>query len=142
MICQKSWIRTIETTFWDEGFYIDDSLASLNHHLRDHRTNQLAQMEPKLFDLLFSLQDLIGFNQPIHVFSGYRSPKTNAMLATRSSKVAKKSLHMQGKAMDLRVPGVDLKKLHKAAISLQAGGVGFYPRSGFIHLDVGRVRYW
>jgi len=93
-------------------------------------------------DLLHRLRTTIEVNTPFHVISGYRSPESNAKLQAKSDGVAKRSLHMDGKAIDIRVPGVDLRNLQKAAKSLQGGGVGFYAESNFVHMDSGRVRYW
>ena len=99
-------------------------------------------MDPKLLDLLHQLQAKVEHQGEFHVSSGYRSPATNDMLNKRSSGVAKRSYHMLGKAIDVRIPGFDSSQLQKAAISLKGGGVGYYARSNFIHLDVGRVRHW
>jgi uncharacterized protein YcbK (DUF882 family) len=96
----------------------------------------------RLLDVLHDLRGQLGTEAPLEVISGYRSPKTNAVLAKGSSGVARRSLHMRGMAIDIRVPGCSLKRLRAAAVAIKAGGVGFYPRSGFVHLDVGRVRYW
>jgi uncharacterized protein YcbK (DUF882 family) len=129
-------------TYWSEGDYLKDSLLEINHLLRDHRTGDKIQMDRQLLDLLFSLQKQVESKREFQVISGYRSPKTNAMLRSKSKGVARKSLHMQGKALDIRLPGTDLKHLRKAAIALKSGGVGYYPKSNFIHVDTGRVRYW
>ncbi len=134
--------ESLKTTFYAAGGYLPESLSEINYLLRDHRANQIYQMDPKLLHLLYDLKGLLGASQPFHVISAYRSPATNAMLSQHSNKVAKKSLHMQGKAIDIRLPGVDIKHLHRAALSLKGGGVGLYSRSDFIHLDVGRLRRW
>ncbi|BCV66813.1 hypothetical protein TUM17387_21720 [Shewanella carassii] len=99
-------------------------------------------MDKRLFDLLFNLQQTLSVSEEIHVISGYRSPKTNAMLAGKSNGVAKKSYHMRGMAMDIAIPGVKLETLREAALSLKLGGVGYYPASGFVHVDCGPVRSW
>ena len=99
-------------------------------------------MDQRLLDLLYALQGRTGRRDKFHVISGYRSPATNAMLNARSSGVAKHSYHMKGMAIDIRLPGYDLHKLHQAALALKAGGVGCYPSSNFIHVDVGPVRRW
>lgn len=99
-------------------------------------------MDPELLMVLAKLQNEVGVAGPFHVISGYRSPKTNAKLRADGRGVAKKSLHMQGKAIDIRLPGCELATLRDAAISLKAGGVGYYAKSDFIHVDTGRVRYW
>ena len=128
-----------------DGIYQPEALAQLNHLLRDFRVNEEKDIDPQLFDLLFELGGTLETDQPYHIISGYRSPETNAMLRERGGShtgVAGKSLHMVGKAMDIRVPGVKLDHLRNAAASLKLGGVGFYPSSNFVHVDTGRVRYW
>jgi len=129
-------------TYWVDGEYLQEPLADLNHLLRDHRTGDMHPMDPRLLDMLHRLQQKVGSRRSFEIISGYRSPKTNNLLRSNSSGVAKKSLHMQGKAMDIRLPGQDLAQLRKAALSLKAGGVGYYPKSNFLHVDTGRVRYW
>ncbi|OGU43084.1 MAG: Twin-arginine translocation pathway signal, partial [Hydrogenophilales bacterium RIFOXYA1_FULL_63_33] len=119
-----------------------DALAEINHVLRDYRNDQVAAIDTRLLDLLDRVKARLGTSQPFQVISGYRSPATNHLLAERSSGVAKHSLHMEGKAIDIRIPGVALADLRKTGLALQAGGVGYYPASDFVHLDVGRVRTW
>jgi len=130
------------SAYWAEGSYIPDSLAQIAHVLRDHRNDAVHPIDTKLLDLLNRLHGALDVNKPFQVISGYRSPESNAKLAAASNGVATHSLHMDAKAIDIRVPGVDLKHLHKAAKALGAGGVGFYGASNFVHVDVGRVRYW
>jgi uncharacterized protein YcbK (DUF882 family) len=128
-----------------DGQYQPEALARLNHLLRDFRVNEQKDIDPGLFDLLHELGGVLETDQPYHVISGYRSPTTNTMLRERGGShtgVASKSLHMVGKAIDIRVPGVKLDHLRAAAASLKIGGVGFYPTSNFVHVDTGRVRYW
>ena len=132
----------VRATYWADGAWQADGLRTINHVLRDFRTGDVVDIDPGLLDLMHRLAAVAGTDQPFEIISGYRSPRTNAQLANQSSGVAKKSLHMQGKAVDLRLPGVKLSSLRRAAISLQGGGVGYYPRSGFIHVDTGRVRFW
>lgn len=123
--------------------FLDDSLSSLNHFLRDHYSGQVGVMDPNLFDLLFQVRSRLGCTGEFEVISGYRCPTTNATLkSTRGGGVATHSLHMVGKAIDVRLPGVPLPALRDAALSLQAGGVGFYPSEQFVHIDTGRVRRW
>jgi uncharacterized protein YcbK (DUF882 family) len=121
---------------------VQGGIREINHILRDHRTGDVHDMDQGLLDLLYLLQTRVESRQTFQIISGYRSPKTNAMLSGKSKGVAKRSYHMQGKAIDIRLNGCDLKQLHKAALSLKAGGVGYYPSSDFIHVDVGRVRRW
>jgi uncharacterized protein YcbK (DUF882 family) len=128
-----------------DGAYQPEALAQLNHLLRDFRADQQKPIDPQLFDLLHELGGVLETDQPYHIISGYRSPTTNAMLRDRGGAhtgVASNSLHMVGKAMDIRLPGVKLDHLRSAAASLKLGGVGFYPSSNFVHVDTGRVRYW
>jgi uncharacterized protein YcbK (DUF882 family) len=134
--------ESINATYWAEGQYQTGELHAINKILRDFRTGDVHKMDHDLIDLLNIMHHKIGTNKPFHVISGYRSPKTNATLNKNSSGVAKKSLHMQGKAIDIRVPGQRLSDLRKIALNLHAGGVGFYPESDFIHVDTGRVRHW
>ncbi|WP_286238405.1 DUF882 domain-containing protein [Neptuniibacter halophilus] len=134
--------ESIHSTFFSEGQFQRSSLKELDHLLRDHRNGQIHKMDTALLSLLGDLQLQFGAEKPIHVISAYRSPETNAMLSQKSSKVAKKSYHMRGMAIDIRIPGVELKDLHHAALKAKAGGVGLYTRSNFVHLDVGRVRRW
>jgi uncharacterized protein YcbK (DUF882 family) len=130
--------------YWTQGAYVPAALASINHLLRDFRTGDVHAMEPRLLDLLNLLQTRLETNAPFAVISGYRSPATNTALRAlhRHSGVASKSLHMQGMAIDIRVPGRALETVHKAALTLRAGGVGYYPQSDFVHVDVGRIRTW
>jgi len=129
-------------SYWVDGHYQSKVLNDFNHLLRDHRQNVAAPMDKRLFDLLYSLKTTLNVDDEIHVISGYRSPKTNAMLASHSGGVAKKSYHMRGMAMDIAIPSVKLKTLREAALSLKLGGVGYYPNSGFVHVDCGPVRHW
>ena len=115
----------------------------LDRFLRDHYTNEIGTMDPQLFDLLYRLRMTLDTRLPFHVISGYRSPFTNERLrTTRSGGVARRSLHMDGKAIDIRIPGIALADLRDAAISLKVGGVGFYSRENFVHVDTGAVRSW
>lgn len=135
----------LTTAYCSGGDYIGGALQHVNTLLRDFRVNEIKPIDPDLLDLLFELNGTLETAQPFHVISGYRSPQTNAMLHERGgaqSGVATHSLHMEGKAIDIRVPGVKLEHLRDAAKSLKIGGVGFYPASNFVHVDTGRVRYW
>lgn len=134
--------ETLKTVYWAEGKYQPEGLSGINRILRDHRTGDVHSMDKSLLDLLYLLQTRTGRKDKFHIISGYRSPASNAKLHARSAGVAKRSFHMQGKAVDIRLPGYDLKKLHQAALALKAGGVGCYPSSNFIHVDVGPVRRW
>ena len=123
--------------------YVPDGLSTLNRFLRDHYSGEIGQIDPQLFDLLYRTRQELGSDQPLHVISGYRCAATNSRLRTsRGGGVARNSLHMQGKAIDIRIPGVPLSDLRDAAMSQSVGGVGFYPRDKFVHLDTGKVRHW
>jgi uncharacterized protein YcbK (DUF882 family) len=128
--------ETFEGIYWREGHYDEKALARLAHVLRDRRNHQKHAMDPRLFDILHRLNVSLGNKNAYHVICGYRSPATNATLHAKSTGVAKKSLHMQGKAIDLRCEHTSLKDLKDAARSLKAGGVGYYPKSNFVHVDV------
>jgi uncharacterized protein YcbK (DUF882 family) len=135
----------LKTAYCCGGEYQPAALAEVNHLLRDFRVNEEKPIDPKLLDLLHELGGTLGTDSPFHVISGYRSAATNAMLRERGgagSGVAPHSLHMVGQAIDIRVPGIKLDRLREAAASLKIGGVGYYPASDFVHVDVGRVRYW
>jgi uncharacterized protein YcbK (DUF882 family) len=134
--------ESLTAIYWEEGRYVPDALAAVNKVLRDFRNGEEHPIDPQLLDLLHGLNARIDNRTPFQVISGYRSPQTNAMLHEHSDGVASKSLHMQGMAIDIRVQGVPLDYLHKAALDMGRGGVGYYPQSDFVHVDVGRVRQW
>jgi uncharacterized protein YcbK (DUF882 family) len=132
----------LSVEYWANGGYVANALTTINHFLRDYRNNQIHVIEPKLLDLLAMLHRTVGSRMPFQVISGYRSPATNAMLHAESHGVAAKSLHMQGMAIDIRLADCPLDRLHGGARALKLGGVGYYPGPNFVHVDVGRVRYW
>ncbi|MBT0043880.1 DUF882 domain-containing protein [Vibrio alginolyticus] len=132
----------LETCYFDGKRYINDELQRLNEFCRDHRRNEVHPMDRRLFDQISQIQKLIGTEAEVIVISGYRSPATNASLRNGSSRVAKKSMHIEGKAIDFRLDGVKLSTVRDAALSLKAGGVGYYPGSNFVHIDTGAVRSW
>jgi uncharacterized protein YcbK (DUF882 family) len=128
--------------YWSRGRYQRDALRAINKLLRDHRTDTVYPIDPELLDTVHALQARIGSRNPLHVISGYRSPESNAMLREAGNGVAQNSFHMRGMAIDIRAPGLDTRMIHRAALRLRAGGVGFYPQSDFVHMDVGPIRYW
>jgi len=128
--------------YFRDGAWCDESLVALDHLLRDHRSGDVAQMDRRLFDLLHDVAVTAGREPRFEVISGYRSPQTNAMLNARSNGVARKSLHMQGQAIDVRLVGYRTDRLRDLALAAQQGGVGYYRKSDFVHLDTGRVRTW
>jgi uncharacterized protein YcbK (DUF882 family) len=135
--------ETLDVVYRREGRFETGAQTVLNHFLRDFRTEQVAPMDPGLFDVLFELQQRAGRPDGVfEIISAYRSPQTNAMLRKKSSGVARKSLHLQGKALDVRLRGSATSELRDHAISMRRGGVGYYRRSNFLHLDTGRVRRW
>jgi uncharacterized protein YcbK (DUF882 family) len=129
-------------TYWRQGAYDRGALKDIDFILRDFRTGDVAPIERKLLDLLVVLHHRTGSRKPFQIISGYRSAHTNAVLAAASGGVAKRSLHMDAKAIDVRLADIALSDLRDNAIALQAGGVGFYPGSNFVHVDTGRVRRW
>lgn len=134
--------ESLSTIYWASGQYVVSALNDIDFILRDFRTGEVANIEPRLLDLLWALRATVDSRRSFHLISGYRSPATNQKLAQQSNGVANKSLHIRGMAADIRLPGCDLARLRRAAISLKLGGVGYYPSSDFIHVDVGRVRQW
>lgn len=133
----------LKAVFWEKGRYISDALGGFNRILRDHRTGEVHAIDPALFDILHVLQKRMEHAGAINIISGYRSGRSNEMLrGNGGGGVAKKSFHLQGKAIDIAMPGKDLKNLYKAALSLRQGGVGLYTGSGFVHVDTGPVRTW
>ena len=139
--------ETVDAVFARNGRFVPEGLAELNHGLRDWRTGEATMMDRRLLALLVQLREKLELRggEKIGLISGYRSPATNAALKSAGgahSGVASKSQHMLGKATDIMVPGVSLDRLHGAALALGGGGVGYYPRDGFVHVDTGRVRHW
>jgi uncharacterized protein YcbK (DUF882 family) len=134
----------LKIEYWADGQYLPDALVDVNHILRDFRSGEIHPIAPQLLDLLSFLNGRLETAEPFSVISGYRSPATNALLRGEHehSGVASKSLHMQGMAIDIRVNGRPLQALRNAALVQRAGGVGYYPQSDFVHVDVGRVRIW
>lgn len=132
----------LSVDYWCDGQFQTQCLTPLNHFLRDFRTGEVASMDAGLLDILYELQVLSDRDATYEIISAYRSPQTNAALNKKSAGVAKKSLHMDGKAVDIRLTGFSTKKLQQLALVNQHGGVGFYAKSDFVHLDTGRVRTW
>jgi uncharacterized protein YcbK (DUF882 family) len=136
-------LQHIDIVYRRGNEYIPAALAKLNYFLRDHLNGDVHPYDPKVFDLLVRLSAAVGKpNGEIDVICGYRSPATNHLLHVRSEGVAQHSLHMQAEAIDIRIPGVNTYQLRETALGLHRGGVGYYPHSNFVHVDVGRVRQW
>ena len=134
--------ETLSVDYYKHGAYLKKALGQINYILRDHRSGEVHPIDRRLVDLLYVLSHDLDVCEPFHIISGYRSPETNTMLRSNSQGVAKKSFHMVGKAIDISLPSVPLKKLQRTAMHLRAGGVGYYPESAFVHVDIGPVRYW
>jgi uncharacterized protein YcbK (DUF882 family) len=134
--------ENLSVEYFARGEYLNHALLEVNHVLRDWRTGHAYPIDPALLDLLVDLRQAVGSNEPYQVICGYRSPDTNRRLASHSNNVASKSLHMRGKAIDIRLPDVPLARLKAAALKMKRGGVGYYPESNFVHVDTGRVRSW
>ena len=127
--------------YYARGAYFPEALGLIERLLRDFRTGDLHAIDPRLLDTLHALGVACG-GGTFEIISGYRSPKTNAQLRKAGDGVAEHSLHIEGRAIDVRLPGVPTARLRQAAIALGRGGVGYYPQSDFVHLDTGRVRAW
>jgi uncharacterized protein YcbK (DUF882 family) len=134
--------EALDAVYWDQGRYVPDALEAVNKVLRDFRTGEVHPIAPGLLDVLTDLKAATGAQAPFQVISGFRSAQTNSMLREKSAEVAQRSLHMDGMAIDLYLDDVDLDRLHVAALDLSRGGVGYYPVTKFIHVDVGPVRHW
>ena len=134
--------ESLSTVYFENGSYIAPSLQSINHLLRDFRTGEIHPIDPGVLDILFDLRTLVNREEPYQVICGYRSPATNALLRSRTSGVAEHSLHVQGRAIDVRLAGFATARLHEMALQMRRGGVGFYAKSDFVHLDNGAVRSW
>lgn len=134
--------ESIDTVYWVEGKYIRDALNEINIFMRDWRTGQVIGIDPRTVDIAAASHRLLQTSEPYMMLSGYRSPQTNAMLRSRSGGVARNSLHMKGKAADLRLKSRSVAQMYNAASSCRAGGVGRYPRSNFVHMDCGPLRTW
>jgi uncharacterized protein YcbK (DUF882 family) len=134
--------ENIDTIYWIEGNYIPEAMTEVNRFFRDWRNGQTHQIDTRTIDIAAATQNLLDSNQPYTLISGYRSPQTNAMLRSNSSGVARNSLHLQGQAADLRMQGRSVRQMARAAASCNAGGVGRYSGSNFIHVDCGAVRSW
>ncbi|HUA36489.1 MAG TPA: DUF882 domain-containing protein [Candidatus Binataceae bacterium] len=134
--------ENLSTTYWADGSYFPEELSRIDYILRDFRANEIKPIDRNLLDLLVRLHQKLGTSQPFQIISGYRSPKTNAMLHANSEGVAVHSLHIEGRAIDICIEGRSLETLRAAALSLHSGGVGYYPKSDFVHVDTGRIRWW
>ena len=134
--------ETVNLTYYENGRYIYGALDEISYFLRDYHNDEMHRVDPALLDQLYDVKLLLRAYKPFQIVSGYRSPETNASLRRHSRGVARQSLHMEGRAVDVRMEGVSAHAIRNAALSLYRGGVGFYPRSNFVHLDTGDIRTW
>lgn len=133
---------SFDGVYWADGRYVPEAMRKLSVLMRDWHTNQVCKIDGHLFDQLWTLKNRLDLDEPFEVVCGYRSRRTNALARRRSHEVAKQSLHMSGRAVDIRIQGKTIGALADAARSMEAGGVGYYPHSGFVHIDTGAVRTW
>jgi uncharacterized protein YcbK (DUF882 family) len=134
--------ESLDLEFYRDGAYVPDALAAIQVLLRDYRNGEQHPIDPPLLDYLHDVAQRLGVDPVFHVISGYRSPQTNALLRERSSGVARYSLHLEGRAIDVRLAGIDCAELAERALSIRRGGVGYYRKSDFVHLDTGAFRTW
>ena len=134
--------ETLDIVYYRDGEYLPDALKAIDHILRDWRTGDVRKIDTDLLDFLFELREITHTQAPYQIISGYRTRRTNEMLRSTKTGVAKRSRHLEGKAIDVRLADVDSRKLRDAAIGLKRGGVGYYGNSDFVHIDTGRVRTW
>jgi len=132
----------LEVDYFVDGRYDPQALEAVDNLLRDHHNGETCQIDPRVLNQLYDLRRAVGSSEPIHVFSGYRSPVTNEGYRRVSGRVAEHSYHLTGQAIDIQLPGRDVRQLRNVAIAMRAGGVGYYPQDGFLHLDSGPVRRW
>ena len=133
---------SLDVVYYENGEYVDSALDEINRFLKDFRTGDMAEMDPKLLDILYDVRNELHSDATYEVISAYRSPKTNEMLRGNSSGVARNSQHLLGNAIDVRLRGVRIEKLRDTALDMKRGGVGYYQQSDFVHMDTGRVRRW
>jgi uncharacterized protein YcbK (DUF882 family) len=134
--------EAMRACYRNAGKLIPGAIQRINHIMRDYRTGEIKPVDPKLLDLLHHIVTVVNPRAPISIISGYRSPRTNAALRKITKGVARKSLHMEGRAIDIRIPGYQTSAIRQLAVRLKSGGVGYYPKSDFIHLDTGPVKTW
>lgn len=134
--------ENLQTCYFNKGKYQIAALKQIYHILRDRRTGEIHSIDLRLLNLLNSIKKTTNSNHPFHVISGYRSPATNAMLYRTTKGVDKNSYHMKGRAIDIRLPGFKTRELREVCVDLEKGGVGYYPKSDFVHVDTGPIRTW
>ncbi len=134
--------ETLNLTYYEHGRYIYGAVDEISYFLRDYHNGAVHSVDPALLDQLYDVKLLLGTRKPFQIVSGYRSPETNASLRRHSRGVARQSLHMEGRAVDIRMEGISARTIRDSAMSLQRGGIGYYPSSNFVHLDTGDIRTW
>lgn len=134
--------ESLNLVYCENDQYVPGALHEINFFFRDFRANLVKEIDPRLLDLLHTIHQASDDSKPFNLVSGYRSPQTNAMLAAQREGVARHSMHIEGKAADINLPGRQLSILQRLALALRYGGVGYYPQSGFVHVDTGRIRRW
>ena len=134
--------QNLDVVYYRNGEYVESALGEINQFLKDFRTGDIAEMDPKLLDILHDVRNELGSDGIYEVISAYRSPGTNEMLRSKSGGVARKSQHLLGNAIDVRLRGVPTQNLRDTALEMKRGGVGYYKQSDFVHMDTGRVRRW
>jgi uncharacterized protein YcbK (DUF882 family) len=134
--------ESFKGVYWRNGDFVAGTMKNIYHIMRDTRTDEIKQIDPDLLDLIFKISIKLESKAPFHVISGYRSRKTNDLLLKRNKCVAKNSYHTRGQALDIHLPGLKTTVLRRAAYELKKGGIGYYPRRGVVHIDIGPVRYW
>ncbi|HRF55810.1 MAG TPA: DUF882 domain-containing protein [Campylobacterales bacterium] len=132
----------LETVYFENGSYIENAITGINNIMGDRRSGKIANMDINLIDALYQIKTLCGVEEPINIICGYRSPETNERMHRSHRGVAHNSYHTKGQAVDISIKGAPLKRVQQIAESLKIGGVGYYPKSGFVHIDVGPIRYW
>jgi uncharacterized protein YcbK (DUF882 family) len=134
--------ESVDVCYYREGAYLPEALDKINYVLRDFRRDAIKPIDPNLLDVVHAVKCRIGRDQPFHLISGYRTPRTNEMLRRTTTGVARHSFHTMGRAIDIRLPGYCTRRLRQACVKMQSGGVGYYPKSDFVHVDTGSVRTW
>jgi uncharacterized protein YcbK (DUF882 family) len=134
--------ESLNSVYFENGEYVPGALGEVNYFFRDFRANEVKPIDPRLLDILYDIHTELETTRPFNLVSGYRSAATNAWLASQSEGVARHSMHIEGRAADINIPGRQLSFLDRIALALRSGGVGYYPRAGFVHVDTGRVRHW
>lgn len=134
--------ESIDICYFDQGAYCSDAFDQINYILRDHRAHEMHPIDVRLLDQLYAIKRKVRPKTPFYVISGYRSPATNSMLRQKTTGVARRSYHTKGQAIDIRLPGYRTERLRDLCLAMKSGGVGYYAKSDFVHLDTGPVRCW